>query len=116
MTVTTDHGVSAPAPATVRTFSEIALPDAVRDALGERLGSLPDPSGDIDRLDGPLPPGVRGAAPGTPAAPGLRPAQRHAGVALVRNLPSTPSRARPRATAGPAGTKSGSSPRACCWG
>ncbi|MGW3425416.1 TauD/TfdA family dioxygenase [Streptomyces phaeochromogenes] len=49
MTVTTDHGVPATAPATVRTFSEIALPDAVRDTLGEQLRRLPDPNTDIDR-------------------------------------------------------------------
>ncbi|MGW2257778.1 TauD/TfdA family dioxygenase [Streptomyces sp. NPDC001780] len=36
-------------PVTVPTFSEIALPDDVRDALGEQLGKLSDPNTDIDR-------------------------------------------------------------------
>ncbi|MEW2402857.1 TauD/TfdA family dioxygenase [Streptomyces sp. NPDC046862] len=49
MTAPTDLRVPATAPATVRTFSEIALPDAVRDALGEQLLGLPDPNTDIDR-------------------------------------------------------------------
>ncbi|MEU6392972.1 TauD/TfdA family dioxygenase [Streptomyces sp. NPDC046939] len=51
MTATTDHGVpaTATAPRTVATFAEIALPDAVRDALSEQLAALPDPNIDIDR-------------------------------------------------------------------
>ncbi|MGW2562123.1 TauD/TfdA family dioxygenase [Streptomyces sp. NPDC001514] len=49
MTATTDHGVPATAPVTPQTFSEIALPDEVRDALGEELSRLPDPNTDIDR-------------------------------------------------------------------
>ncbi|MGQ4363229.1 TauD/TfdA family dioxygenase [Streptomyces sp. SAS_272] len=49
MTATTDHGVPAPAGVAAPTFSEIALPDAVRDALGEQLRGLPDPNVDIDR-------------------------------------------------------------------
>ncbi|MFM9368767.1 TauD/TfdA family dioxygenase [Streptomyces sp. Da 82-17] len=47
MTATTDHTV--PAAAGVETFREIALPDAVRDALGAQLAQLPDPNIDIDR-------------------------------------------------------------------
>ncbi|MFJ9041627.1 TauD/TfdA family dioxygenase [Streptomyces sp. NPDC102406] len=49
MTATTDHGVPATTPDTMPTFAEIALPDAVRDALAERLAALPDPNIDIDR-------------------------------------------------------------------
>ena len=48
MTATTDHGVPA-APVLAPTFGEIALPDTVRDALGEQLAQLPDPNSDIDR-------------------------------------------------------------------
>ncbi|OON81127.1 TauD/TfdA family dioxygenase [Streptomyces tsukubensis] len=48
MTATTDLGATAAA-VTVPTFREIALPDEVRDSLGEQLGRLADPNVDIDR-------------------------------------------------------------------
>ncbi|AEW98541.1 TauD/TfdA family dioxygenase [Streptantibioticus cattleyicolor] len=53
-TVTTTAATSAAASADatnnapVRTLTEIVLPDAVRDAIGEQLAALPDPTTDID--------------------------------------------------------------------